>query len=163
MRTKAQSTFWALGLALFFAFLALLPPMAQATEVQEIDPDGVEKLINSDQCPIIISIVTSRCSACRKEMPVYQEMYEQYKDQGLAVFVISVDFGYPSAIQSIVDRLDLSYPVFWGGEEVMQAYDISMVPYKMIIQDGAVQTSTGAWSESELEEKINQLLQDCPE
>ncbi|MFP4048608.1 MAG: peroxiredoxin family protein [Desulfovermiculus sp.] len=145
------------------AFLSFMQSETWANEVEPIEPQEVEKLLNSDHCLVIVSFVTSRCSACRREMPIYQEMFERYKDQGLGLFVISLDFGYPNAIQKIVDQEELTYPVFWGGEEVMQAYDISVVPYKLLVQNDTEKKTTGGWSKAELEDKINELLRSCRE
>lgn len=163
MQAGCKKTLGTWSLILLVALLSFMQSEVRANEVEPIEPQGVERLINSDHCPVIVSFVTSRCSACRREMPIYQEMFERYRDQGLGLFVISLDFGYPNAIQKIVDQQELTYPVFWGGEEVMQAYDISLVPYKLLVQNDTVKTSTGGWSKAELEETINELLQSCRE
>lgn len=135
---------------------------AARSVVAPINPAGVEKLVEAENCPIIISIMTSRCSACRQELPVYQKMHERYHEEELGIFVVSIDFGTSDEIQAIVDRMGLTYPVFWGGERVMRAFDVALVPYKIIIQNGAVvETLIGAWSEREIEEKIVELMETC--
>ncbi len=162
MKTGKKIIFWICALFLSVGFWGTADAGAQSNVVETISPAGVEKLIQSDSCPVIISIVTSRCRACRQEMPVYQEMYEQYRDQGLKIFLVSIDFGYPQHIQSLVDQMNLTYPVFWGGDEVMHAFDVSLVPYKMVVQNGEiVETVIGAWSEQEIRQKIAELLQIC--
>jgi len=128
----------------------------------DIDPKGVEELSDRDECPIIISIVTSRCGACRQELPVYQKMYEKYGNEGFGIFVVGIDFGNSEEIQAMVDRMNLTYPVYWGGERVMRAFDISFVPYKIVMQNGrVVERIIGAWSEKEITEKIKNLIEGC--
>ncbi len=163
MKNGMKSILLACTIVFFAGFLKVVDVDAAGNQVMSIDPAGVEELMKSDNCPIIISIVTSRCRACRQELPVYQAMYDQYKDQGLGIFVVSIDFGYPQAIQQIVDRLDLTFPVYWGGDEVMNAFGISLVPYKFVVQNGEiVEQVVGAWSEQEIKDKVTGLLKSCP-
>ena len=159
----AMKTFFKAWILVFLAaFVLSAEAEASVNQVRSIDPAGVEELIKSDHCPIIISIVTSRCRACRMELPVYQAMHDQYGDEGLGIFVVSIDFGYPDAIQRIVDQLGLTFPVFWGGDPVMHAYDISLVPYKIVVQHGeVVETVIGEWAQHEIEEKVAELMETC--
>lgn len=162
MKAGKLSIFWACALFLMTGIFSARDVDASDNKVLNIDPAGVQKLIESESCPVIISFVTARCSACRQEMPVYQEMYDQYRDQGLEIFLISIDFGYSQPIQNIVDQLNITYPVFWGSDQVMYAFDISLVPYKMVIQNGkVVDTVIGAWSAREIEEKVTELMATC--
>ncbi|MGM0424469.1 MAG: TlpA family protein disulfide reductase [Thermodesulfobacteriota bacterium] len=162
MQIGSRAKLWVYGIVFLLGLAGAGSVDAADKEVNTIDPAEVEELKERDRCPIIISIMSSRCSACRKELPVYQSMHEQYQDQGLGIFVISVDFGNSNQIQALVDRMDLTYPVFWGGEEVMQAYDISLVPYKLVVRNSkTVEESIGAWSDKEIEQKIMELIKDC--
>jgi cytochrome c biogenesis protein CcmG, thiol:disulfide interchange protein DsbE len=162
MKAVKLSVFWALALFLTAGIFSPQGVDASENKVLNIDPAGVQKLIESDSCPVIISFVTARCGACRQEMPVYQQMYDQFKDQGLEIYLISIDFAYSQPIQNIVDQLNITYPVFWGGDQVMYAFDISLVPYKMVIQNKkVVDTVIGAWSAREIEEKVTELMVTC--
>ncbi len=162
METGHRMILWACALFLLVGFWSVTEVGASDNEVLPIDPAGLEKLKEADDCPIIISIVTARCGACRRELPVYQEMYEQYKEQGLGINVISIDFAYTDPMQRIVDQLNLTFPVYWGGEAVMHAYDISVVPYKFVVQNGhVVEEAIGGWSEEEIRQKIEGLMETC--
>lgn len=162
MDTGKKIFLWALALFVFLGPWGMAQAEASANKVMKIDPDGVEKLKEADDCPIIISIITARCGACRRELPVYQEMYEQYKDQGLGINVISIDFAYTEPIQRIVDQLNLTFPVYWGGEAVMHAFNISLVPYKFVVQNGhVVEEAIGGWSPREIRQKIEGLMETC--
>ncbi len=164
MKTVLKSIVWVCALSLIAVSWGAKDVAASENEVVTIDLTEMEELIESDHCPLIITFVTARCRACREEMPVYQEMYEKYRDQGLEIFMVSIDFGYPRHIQNLVDRMDLTYPVFWGGEDVMHAYDISLVPYKKVVLGGeVVETATGGWSAEEIEQKVQEYLNACPQ
>ncbi|MDD5475281.1 MAG: TlpA disulfide reductase family protein [Syntrophales bacterium] len=131
--------------------------------VMPIDPAGVESLIASEgSCPAIISIISSRCGACRQEMPIYQKIYDKYRERGLAFFVISIDFGSSEETQALVDRMGLTTPVYWGGEPVMWAYDVSLVPLKIIVRNGEiVESLIGLNTEAEMKQIIGPLIDEC--
>ena len=142
--------------------LAASEAKAAGNAVIPITPEGVEDLVKANNCPIIITIMSSRCGACRQELPSYQKIYERYGEQGLGIFVVSIDFGSSREIQAIVDRMGLTYPVFWGGERAMYAFNISLVPYKMVALNGrVVETIVGAWTPSEMESKIQGFAEAC--
>jgi len=162
MKTVHKAVLLACILFLLAGFRGAKDIEASDNEVVPIDAAGLEKLMESDICPLIVTFVTARCRACRDEMPVYQEMYEQYKEKGLEIFMVSIDFAYPQHIQNLVDRLNLTYPVFWGGDEVMHTYDISLVPYKKLVMNGeVVETAIGGWSALEIEQKVLELIEAC--
>jgi thiol-disulfide isomerase/thioredoxin len=150
---------------LFFFFVcpAVVDAEASRSNVVAIDAPGVEQLTREENCPIFISIMTSRCAACRSELTAYQEMYEKYGDEGLGIFVVSIDFGTSEEIQNLVDQLGVTFPVYWGGEKVMRAFNISYVPYKIIVSNGRVlEKQIGGWkSTDEFETKINELFDAC--
>lgn len=152
------------AVALFLAMICVwsVPVLAEPRAVVSITPKGVAELKGANQCPVIITIMASRCGACRQELPSYQKMHERYSDQGLAINVVSIDFGGPREIQNIVDRLGLTFPVYWGGEAVMYAYDISLVPYKIVVVNGRiVERVVGAWTAAEIETKISEFTDRC--
>lgn len=162
MKSLTLRIFWTCALFLAAGIFSAQDVDASENKVLNIDSAGVQELIESDSCPVIISFVTARCRACRQEMPIYQKMYDQFKDQGLEIFLISIDFAYSQPIQNIVNQLNITYPVFWGGDQVMHAFDISLVPYKLVIQNGkVVDTVIGAWSAREIEEKVMDLMATC--
>ncbi|HET57228.1 MAG TPA: TlpA family protein disulfide reductase [Deltaproteobacteria bacterium] len=154
---------WACVLFFLFICPAAADVEASRNSVVGIDAPGVEQLTREENCPIFISIMTSRCGACRSELTAYQEMYEKYGDKGLGIFVVSIDFGTAEEIQRLVDQLGLTFPVYWGGEKVMKAFNISYVPYKIIVSKGRVlEKQIGGWkSTSEFEAKINELFEAC--
>lgn len=127
-----------------------------------IDIAGIEKLIKSRECPVLLVAMASWCAPCRAELPVLQEMYEKYKDRGLQIIGISLDIGGPSAMQPIVDQMGLKFPIYWGGEKVAKHYRISAIPLTYLIRKGeVVESILGRRDKSFIEGKIVALLDEC--
>jgi peroxiredoxin len=62
--------------------------------------------------PVVIIFWASWCDPCKQQMPIYQDLYERYREQGLKVVAISMD-GPESVARTgpITSRLGLTYPV----------------------------------------------------
>ena len=149
---------------LFAAIYSAVVSMAAASEneVVPIDPAGVETLIKQQDCPVIIIAMAPWCSPCRAELPILQKLYEKYRENGLALIGVSLDISGPAAMQPIVDRMELSFPVYWGGEKVMEAYKISAVPTLLVVKEGKVEKKIlGKRSERFLEKEILSLIGTC--
>ena len=85
----------------------------------------------------------------------------KYKDQGLKLVAISLDIA-PSDMQRIVDKLDIEFPVYWGGDKMAFGYSIFGVPTILVMEDGQVKERIiGKRSKKFLEEKISRLVEAC--
>lgn len=79
---------------LIFCFAVLLNSnilFAQSVEVVKIQK--VEALINSKVEGLrIINFWATFCAPCIKEMPQFEEAYEKFSNQGVEIYLISLDF-----------------------------------------------------------------------
>jgi len=108
---------------------AVLPDASAAAHVKEgmeprldftfKDSDGNPVSIN-DECyknkVIILQILGSWCPNCLDEAPLFIEMYNQYRDQGLEIIGLSYerteDFTKSqAAVRNFIRRLKINYPV----------------------------------------------------
>jgi thiol-disulfide isomerase/thioredoxin len=107
--------------------------MIRSLEMVQLD-QMVKK--TSDRC--LITVMAAWCAPCIKELPDLNKLYIKYKDQGLTVIGISVDLEGPEAMQPIVDRLKIDFPIYWVGEKAIEALRINGIPLIMFVQNGKI-------------------------
>ena len=62
---------------------------------------------------IILNSWATWCIPCREEMPGLEQLYEEYKDNGLEVIGVSVDsFGMDDRIKLFTERMNITYPIW---------------------------------------------------
>jgi len=150
-------------LVLSLSTLILISPASAISQnkVVPIDSSGIKELMNGNGCPLLIVATAAWCAPCREELPVLNKIYMKYKDQGLKLVAISLDIA-PSDMQRIVDKLDIEFPVYWGGDKMAFGYSIFGVPTILVMEDGQVKERIiGKRSKKFLEEKISRLVEAC--
>ena len=72
--------------------------------------------------PILLNYWATWCGPCKVEIPIFNELYAKYKDQGLVIVGISVDDDGPT-LREFVKTMPMSYPVLLaaGEEDVLEA------------------------------------------
>jgi thiol-disulfide isomerase/thioredoxin len=62
--------------------------------------------------PVVILFWATWCAPCRQELPLYQQLYERYRQDGLVVVAISMDGSNTIASAGpMARRLGLTFPV----------------------------------------------------
>jgi cytochrome c biogenesis protein CcmG/thiol:disulfide interchange protein DsbE len=88
---------------------------------------------------VVLNFWASWCDPCRREAPELQQVWEQYRDRGIA-FVGVTFHDAKGASQRFVERYGLTYPN--GVDErgrISQTYGVVAVPETFIIdRDGAI-------------------------
>ncbi len=155
-------------LLFFFCMITLLSVALSGDRVEgrntvtPIDHAGFQGILKNASCPVMVVAMAAWCAPCRAELPTLGNLYRKYKDKGLNMIGLSLDVGGPGVIQPIVDRMDVPFPVFWGGDKLAFRYRISAIPLIMIVHKGEVtEKIIGQRSESFLEEKVTAMLTEC--
>lgn len=144
--------------AVLFMMAPALPGWC-GNAVEKIDPDRLDQLITDPDCGCMIAILAAWCGPCRKELPVLAKLYEQYKTKGLKIIGVSLDLEGPKAIQPIVDKAKVGFPVYWVGSKVVEKYGIDALPTLLVIQNGRItERIIGKRSKEYLTQKIEALL-----
>lgn len=125
-------------------------------------PDGT-KMKLSEILPgkklILLDFWASWCGPCIKEMPVIAEIYEKYKDQGLALIGITGDAKEP-AWKDAIERYDMKWLQLIsvdGKDEIGKLYNVKSIPYTLIIDGNGTIVSRRLRGE-ELTAKIDELM-----
>ena len=125
-----------------------------------LDLDGhQQRLADHKGQVIVVNIWATWCGPCRAEMPALDRLYQQDKDQGLAVFGISSeDADLQRQFRQLVP---VTYPLLTTSGDVPSLYrDIAKYPATFLIdRQGRLQPAPGPDKPfSELQAAVDQLL-----
>lgn len=158
MKTRWKRLFWAL---LAVAATAIGATAEAQNTVASISAKQLEAMMTAEDSRQMVVAVASWCGPCKKELPVLNRLYQKYQGKGLSMAAVSVDADGPQAMQPVVDRLGLSFPVYWTGPRALDKFKVIGVPTLFMIKGGSiVERVIGQRSEKFLEEKIKTLLKE---
>ena len=112
---------------------------------------------------LVVNFWATWCEPCRKEIPEFIELQEQFRDQGLLFVGIAVDQRERAAAFS--KDIGINYPVLTGGMEAMALAEAAgnkqgALPFTVVIDRSGKITGThlGLLSRSKLEAMFRPLL-----
>lgn len=127
--------------------------------IERIEEAALDNLIKDGHRRLLVSFMAAWCGPCVDELPALNNLYQKYKDQGLELIGISIDLGGPSAMQPIVSKLKINFPVYWYGETAVNKFNLNAIPMLIFIRQGIiVERLPGKRTEKFLEKKIRELL-----
>ena len=89
---------------------------------------------------VVVNFWATWCPPCLVEMPVLNDLYGAYKDQGIEVLGLSLDEEGLPITKPFVERLNVSYPIVESDRDTYQAYgNVLTIPHTFVIgRDGIV-------------------------
>jgi len=115
-----------------------------------------EVLANPDVKAVIIDFWATWCEPCKQEMPYLEKIYQDFKDKGLAMLVITVDSSpdLEDTIKKDVSKLGVTYPIPWDIEsKVKSFYDIGGIPVTYLIdKNGKIRYEHTGFTEELIED-----------
>jgi thiol-disulfide isomerase/thioredoxin len=82
---------------------------------------------------VLINFWASWCGPCRKEMPLLDQLYQQYKPLGFTVLGVNVEEDQKQA-HSLLNKVPVSFPVvFDGTNSVSKLYNVIAMPTTVIV------------------------------
>jgi thiol-disulfide isomerase/thioredoxin len=108
---------------------------------------------------LLVSFMAAWCGPCVDELPALNNLYKKYRKRGIKLIGISIDLGGPSAMQPIVSKLKIKFPVYWYGETAVNKFNLNAIPMLIFIREGKiVERLPGKRTERFLDSKIRKLL-----
>lgn len=113
---------------------------------------------------VMLNFWASWCGPCRQEMPLMDELYEQYKDLGFTILAVNVDEDRGEA-HRFLDKVPVSYPILYDPESnVSEQYEVQAMPTTVMIdRDGNARFLHRGYQpgyEDDYEEQIRQLVRE---
>jgi thiol-disulfide isomerase/thioredoxin len=140
-------------------FFSINVEASAGVAVQKISESALDELINARNNKIVVAFMAAWCGPCIDELPVLNKLYQKYKTLGLKLIGISIDLEGPRAMQPIIDKLKVGFPVYWYGESAVQKFSIYAIPMIYLVKDGRIiEKLPGRRSGKELDKKIRKFL-----
>ena len=71
---------------------------------------------------VLLNFWATWCPPCRKEIPHFVEMVNEYEDKGLVILGIAADRGGEQVVREWVAKNNLNYPILMFTQDVYQKY-----------------------------------------
>lgn len=86
---------------------------------------------------VMLNFWASWCGPCRQEMPVMDDIHEQYKDLGFTVLAVNVDQNKAEA-DRFLSAVPVDFPILYDSESrVSEMYGVDAMPSTVMIdRDG---------------------------
>ena len=127
--------------------------------VRPIEEADLDELINQEDGALIVSFMAAWCGPCIDELPALNKLYRKYRGQGLNVIGISIDLEGAVAMQPVVSKLKIDFPVYWFGEKAIDRFNLTRIPLLLVVKQGrVVERIPGRRPEKYLDSKVKSLL-----
>ena len=144
---------------LLIFFLSVDIDASSAVTIEKISESLLDELIKAENNKMVVTFMAAWCGPCIDELPSLNRLYQKYKPQGLTLIGISIDLDGPRAMQPIIDKLQVRFPVYWYGEAAVQKFSLFAIPMIFLVKDGqVVEKLPGRRSEKELKKKVREFL-----
>lgn len=126
-------------------------------------PEGERKRISDfvgQSEYLFIDFWASWCGPCVREIPGLKKVYKKYKDKGLEILSVSIDYNRKHWVNALA-----KYNIPWmqlatlerGADELQNAHGFKGIPYGILLnKDGEIVAVAGTWEilEKELEDLL---------
>jgi thiol-disulfide isomerase/thioredoxin len=127
--------------------------------VQPIEESKLDELLGAKDNQLVVTFLAAWCGPCIDELPTLNKLYHKYKKKGLKLIGISIDIEGPRAMQPIVDRLKIDFPIYWYGEKGVNKFKLNVIPMLFLIKEGViVEKVAGRHPDRSLDKKIRKFL-----
>jgi len=133
-------------------------------DFQLTDTENAQRSINEwDGKVLLVNFWATWCPPCKKEMPAFIELQEQYETQGFQVIGVALDD--MDSVTDFGDTLGVNYPLLiaeYAGIDLARQYgnNIGALPFSAFVgRDGKIMlTKTGELSKKQVEDIIKPML-----
>lgn len=119
----------------------------------------LNRIIANDPGHTLLFFTAAWCGHCKSMLPTLNRLYHRFNNKGLRFIGISIDAGGPAAMQQVLEKKPVDFPVFWVGEAAVDAFRLVGIPMIFLVKNGRlVEKIPGKCSYTVLEGKIMDLI-----
>ena len=115
---------------------------------------------------VLVNFWATWCPPCRFEMPGFQRVYDEYRDQGFTILGLSTDRGGTRIVREFLEERGITYPVAMATPEAVRVFGgANLLPTSYLIdRDGRIRyTVKGVYTETALSQAVARLLREGSE
>lgn len=159
MRIIKQSLFILTAVVVTITTTGLIRQAGSAVTIEKIEETALDELLQAKDNRLVVTFMAAWCGPCVDELPVLNKLYRKYNKKGLKLIGISIDIEGPGAMQPIVDKLKIDFPIYWYGEKGVQKFKLDAIPMLFFIKQGEiVEKLYGRHPESSLNKRFKEFL-----
>ena len=139
---------------------------ADAPDFTVWDQEGTQTSLKEilEGKPAVINFWTSKCPPCREEMPDFEELYQELKDQVQFIMVYGIGCmgETEESGRAYVEEQGFSFPVYYDKEmDAVITYGIQAFPTTYILNSNGelVTGGSGMISKATLQELLNEVVE----
>lgn len=137
------------------ASLPLAPNFTLAsTEFEEVSLSDYEGKV------VLLDFWATWCKPCEEEMPIFIELYDQYRERGFEVLGVSLDDEGLAVINPFIEKLGVNYTILLADGDIVDNYNLLAIPSAYLINRNGriVQVFEGEQGEKAIYEKVLQEI-----
>jgi peroxiredoxin len=128
--------------------------------------DGEEVSLESLRGQVVlVNFWATWCPPCRVEMPGFERVYQQKKNDGFVIVGLSADRTGAASVQRFLDERGITFPIAMAPPRIARDYGgVRALPTSFLIdREGRVRhTVTGIFAEPALRMAVDRLLSEPP-
>lgn len=114
---------------------------------------------------VLVNVWATWCAPCVIEMPGFQRVYQDYRDQGFLVLGVSRDHGDPARVEAFLEQRGITFPVAMAADvDLGGITNVTTLPTSYLMgRDGTIRHKVeGLFAEPTLRLAVRKLLAEEP-
>ena len=113
---------------------------------------------------VLLNLWATWCPPCREEMPAINQVYNEFKNQGLVVLAMNMTYQDDvSAVAPFIERYELTFPILLDETgDIARDYQMRSLPTSFFIDRNGIINEVvigGPMAESLLRERVEKIIE----